>query len=150
MNEDVKSLKENIDTLIDENERLRKKIKTLEASKEADDFNNDAVNAFEKEAEKVLEKLLREYRPKWHEQRYLDDDLDWSYIPERDDMDWSYRPRRGTFDPRDYWWPGYPAWWGIIPPWVRNPYEPYCNDATSTGSPKKDYVHVYSSNKTEN
>ena len=61
MNEDIKSLKESIDTLIDENERLRKRIETLEADKKATDTENDAVNAFEKDAAKILEKLLKEH-----------------------------------------------------------------------------------------
>ena len=77
MNEDIKSLKESIDTLIDENERLRKRIETLEADKKATDTENDAVNAFEKDAAKILERLLKDYKPACPG-TYTPDDLDWS------------------------------------------------------------------------
>ena len=114
MNEkDLKSLKESIDTLIDENERLRKRIKVLEAQKEP-----DVTNVFDEKVEKnVLEKLLREHKT----------DYD-NYKPYYDD-DWSYRPKRGT-DGRPYWpyevgdWPPGPQV-GDVPPGTIPPGYPY-------------------------
>ena len=125
--EDVNSLKESIDTLIDENERLRKKIKALESEKEP-----DVTNIFDEKVEDVLEKLLlRKHKTDYDKYKpYYDDD--WSYDPDRGGSDWSYRPKRGTTGPYYPWpyapevgdWPPGPQP-GDVPPGTIPPGYPY-------------------------
>ena len=151
MNEDMKSLKESIDTLIDENERLRKRIETLEADKKAVDTENDAVNAFEKDAAKILEKLLKDYKPKHNEQVYNPDELDWSYKPSRtrpiEVGDWPPGPQIGdpSWTPNDYpYWPFSGGWWGIYPPPYWCGYKRTCVTTNDSGDPVKQYNYTTS------
>ena len=158
--EDVNSLKESIDTLIDENERLRKKIKALESEKEP-----DVTNVFDEKVEDVLEKLLlRKHKCPKKYQEHLDDD--WSYDPDRDGLDWSYWPKRGTTGPYYPWpyapevgdWPygpqpgdvppgtippGYP-YWSIFPPYWPIPYCKNTLKTNTTGDPTPAYPYTVS------
>lgn len=56
---DKQIMGDSIDSLIEENERLRKRIEILEAEKE-EQLNNE----LEEKIKPILEKLLREYHPK--------------------------------------------------------------------------------------
>lgn len=62
---DKQIMGDSIDSLIEENERLRKRIAILEAEKE-EQLNNE----LEEKIKPILEKLLREYRPKEYVWRY--------------------------------------------------------------------------------
>ena len=172
MNEkDLKSLKESIDTLIDENERLRKRIEILESQKEP------ALSNIKESEESVLDKYLKNVRVKGYDtflrrsnkdKHSEESEPDLTYDPERDGMDWSYRPKRGTTWPQ-YWpyevgdWPpgpqvgdvppgtippGFP-YWSILPPYWPYPYYwPYHNDVSTTGGNPDDHTRTFS-NKTE-
>ena len=173
MKEDEKSLKESIDTLLDENERLRKKIEALEAEKEA-----GVSNCFPEESG-VLSKILREAIADGYQSylKHLDkskqteinnDGSDWSYRPDRDGLDWSYRPHKTTrpfevgdwppgpqigdpsWTPNDYpYYPYYPygPWWGIYPPYWIMPSREYVVTTTNTGDPVKPYSYTTSGDK---
>ena len=124
---ETKNLKECIDTLIDENKRLRHKIEILESEKKERQASN-----IEEEIKPVLDKLLREYK-------VADNDrLDWTYHPSRT---YPFEPYIGDFPQGPqvgdrYWWPGYPMWWGIIPPYYY-PNNVYTTSSNTTGSSKE-------------
>ena len=151
------SLQKYIDTLIDENSRLLKKIEILEAEKsiqeEEKSIQEKETNIFEQKIENALEKLLREHKTDYDKYRpYYDDD-------------WSYRPRRGT-DGHPYWpyipgpgdWPpgpqvgdvppgtippGYP-YWSIFPPYWPIPYYKNTLKTNTTGDPVPEYPYTVS------
>ena len=127
---ELKALKESIDTLIDENERLRNKIKILEGE------SSDVTNVFEKQLEKTLEKLLREYNGRGYDS-YLEDGLDLTYRPRRgtdgyyyyppyipEVGDWPPGPQVGDVPPRTIppgypYWSIYPSYWPYYPNTVK-------------------------------
>lgn len=157
---ELKTLKESIDTLIDENERLRNKIKILEGE------DSDATNVFERQVEKTLEKLLREYKTNGcGYDSYLEDGSDLTYRPRRgtdrhyyppyipEVGDWPPGPQVGDWPPGPQVGdvppgtipPGYP-YWSIYPPyWPYNWF--YRNNASTTGGKLNNCGHTVSESK---
>lgn len=145
-----KILEEQVNTLMDENERLRKKIEILEAEKQTKDFP-DITNIIDEKIESTFEKLLRER----HGEPYRVELDDWSYRPSRTDKlevgDWPPGPQIGDvpdgYPPYPYWpygpyWSIYPPYWG----WEVRSRRTYTNEGTTVG-PIENYVHTTS--KTE-
>lgn len=151
--EDINSLKESIDTLIDENERLRKKIEILESERQKEETHN----VLDKEIRLSLDRFLKEYKCPDNDKYKPHIDDDWSYDPERDKLDWSYRPKRGTDGPYYPWpsapevgdWPpgsippGYP-YWSIYPPYWPIPYYKNTLKTNTTGDPTPEYPYTVS------
>ena len=90
--EEINSLKESIDTLIDENERLRKRIEILEYERQ--ESNDD---------------LDWSYRPK----RGTTEPYPWPYAPEVGD--WPPGPQVGDVPPGYPYWSIYPPYWPYYP-----------------------------------
>ena len=90
--EEINSLKESIDTLIDENERLRKRIEILEYERQ--ESNDD---------------LDWPYRPK----RGTTEPYPWPHIPEVGD--WPPGPQVGDVPPGYPYWSIYPPRWSYYP-----------------------------------
>lgn len=148
-----KILEEQVNTLMDENERLRKKIEILEAEKQTKDFP-DITNIIDEKIESTLDKLLRER----HGEPYrveLVDDWSWSYKPSRTDKlevgDWPPEPQIGdvsdSYPPYPYWpygpyWSIYPPYWG----WEVKPRRTYVT-SNETGDATRNYN--YTTSKTE-
>ena len=157
MKKDEKSLKESIDTLLDENERLRKKIEILEAEKEPE------ITNYSFEEDNILSKLLKEgiaegyrsYLEHLNKQTKADNDnLDWRYKPSRtidkiEIGDWPPGPQIGDpgWTPNDYpYYPYYPygPYWSIYPPYWVMPPRNYIVTTTNTGDPVKQYNYTTS------
>lgn len=152
MKKDEKSLKESIDTLLDENERLRKKIEILEAEKEAGPSNNFS------EEEGSLSKLLREAIADGYKM-YLENagknkrtsKLIWNYEPSETIKQfeiggWPPGPQIGDpgWTPNDYPYYPYGPYWSIYPPYWVMPPRNYIVTTTNTGDPVKPYNYTTS------
>ena len=110
---DKQIMGDSIDSLIEENERLRKRIAILEAEKE-EQLNNE----LEEKIKPILEKLLREYCPKEYIRRYY---YPWEVkYPPYNYAD--YKDHTPTSIPGDY-----PMHYNYPDDYVSHDYNPYDN-----------------------